>query len=361
SSRDQVITSADDMTVYALDNDQIVRSGETATVFALQGGPHLLRTKLPSRRPGPIPPTTLRVGDALPEHEAGIILNGTVLALDRIELGASEGVVYTSRADGWIFSDIAGTGGLTLFGPGTLHLLGNNAYSGSTVVSSGTVIVSNRTGPSTGLGTGEVAVNANGHLVVQGATAKVDGPIFVSQDSTLTLAGGTIGDVEVQYGGYLIDGGVLEGFGTVAGEASLAGTLRAGPELGVLRFTQRARFNTDFSTAFVYWTLAALDDTPGNEGRSWNALDFPAGASVGTEDNPVLVLIEFRGIPGPDSGHPFWQSRHRWLFATFSADHDWEIWDDDLNFDYAAGSFCLQLEDDRAFMAYVPKPATCPG
>jgi hypothetical protein len=290
------------------------------------------------------------IGSQQAEREAGILLNGTVLAVDAIDVGASEGVVYTSRRGAWIVSELRGTGGMTFFGPGPVMLAGDNRFSGGAVIESGTVIVANASG--TGLGGGPVVVNATGTLVVKGRAADVAGSVFVSQDSKLVLEGGTVGGLEVQYGGYLVDGGLVEGWGTIAGPASISGAIQAGAEIGTLTFLAEANFVED---AFFTWTLAALDDTPGHQGRSWNSLAFQAEAFLGGDGDPVVGLVDFRGIPGPDSGDPFWSVPHRWLIADFSPGHAFRSNVEIFNGEFAAGSFEVQLIDGDDYMVYTPK------
>jgi hypothetical protein len=199
--------------------------------------------------------------------------------------------------------------------------------------------------------TGPVSVSAAATLVVEGKAASVSGPVNIAQDSYLVLNGGTVGPLTIAYGGYLVDGGVLEGYGTVAGTASVSGTIRAGANIGTTTFRDRATF----LDTYFYWTLNALDGTPGNQGVHWNSLAFEGDTLFGADDNPVMLLLEFRGIPDPNSGHPFWNQPHRWLLAQFPSDSPWQAWYDYENFDYVAGSFTVELVGNQAQLVYTPK------
>ena len=79
---------------------------------------------------------------------------------------------------------ISGTGGaLTKIGAGALTLSGDNTYTGGTMVSEGTLLVSNTAGSATG--TGPVTVDA----ATLGGTGFINGPVTLTGDSTLTSTG----------------------------------------------------------------------------------------------------------------------------------------------------------------------------
>ena len=79
-----------------------------------------------------------------------------------------------------------GGGGLTKLGVGLLTLNGNNTYTGSTIVSAGTLAVNNRI-------TGPVAVSANATLAVGSGTVNV-GSLTLSNNSTLSVLLGAPGN-----------------------------------------------------------------------------------------------------------------------------------------------------------------------
>lgn len=345
SSRDLPLVFADATTVYALDSDQFLRGGEAASVYALQAGPHVLAPS-PLGAPGP---TALRVGSSVRGEQAGLILNGASISTTSVDFGASEGLIYTSLDGGTIFGDIRGRGGLTLFGPGTLQLWGTNEYAGPTFVNTGTVVVRNRRG--SGLGVGDVTINAGGSVTVKAAPASVPGSIQVSQDSFLVLRGGTVGPVTVDSGD-LETGGVLEGHGTVNGPATIYGTVRSGPAPGILTFMDTAFFQG----AVFSWTLTALDDDPARRGEAWNALDFRQLGIFGTGDG-VFVLLNFQGIPDPDSDHPFWRRSHQWVIAQFSRFYaaDNVFWVNAGNLTYRSGTFQPDKIGDQVVLTYTPK------
>ena len=79
-------------------------------------------------------------------------MNGATISgsTSTLSFGASEATVYTSAANGTISAPIAGNGGLTLFGPGTLTLSANNTATGTTNVQAGTTILSGDNSAMTG-------------------------------------------------------------------------------------------------------------------------------------------------------------------------------------------------------------------
>jgi fibronectin-binding autotransporter adhesin len=87
---------------------------------------------------------------------------------------------------------ISGTGGLTKVGTGTFTLTGANAYSGSTQVTAGTLLVNNTTG--SGTGTGMVSVSGTGTVGsggTLGGTGTINGSIVIST-TTAGTQGGTL-------------------------------------------------------------------------------------------------------------------------------------------------------------------------
>jgi len=102
-----------------------------------------------------------------------------------VDFGTAEGVVWAIGTNSnSIGSVIAGSGGLTKRGTGTLTITGSNTYFGDTYVSSGTLIVGNGTNNSN-LGTsGDVFVAAGSTLDIRNNNAIAD-----TSKLTLTLSG----------------------------------------------------------------------------------------------------------------------------------------------------------------------------
>jgi autotransporter-associated beta strand protein len=114
--------------------------------------------------------STLTIGNpgsgAGQSGQAGLILNNaaTISGGAAIAFGTAEATVYTSAANATISTPITGTHGMTMFGPGTLTLAGNNAISGTSSVMGGVVIL---TGDNTGNGTGTTLIGQNAVLQLQ--------------------------------------------------------------------------------------------------------------------------------------------------------------------------------------------------
>jgi len=127
---------------------------------------------------------------ALPETiaAANIVLNGgTLSANNTFQLSSNRGIVVgdsgstgfggigvatnqTLTYGGVIANNGSGTGGLNKTGAGTLNLSNANTYSGNTVVSAGTIQISNTAAIPSGFGKGNVAVDGaidlNNHSIV---------------------------------------------------------------------------------------------------------------------------------------------------------------------------------------------------
>lgn len=130
---------------------------------------------------------------------------------------------------------------LTIVGPGTVRLTGNNTYAGGTTVSSGTLLVDNIAGSGTGTGTVTVLVGAtlggegsiSGATTVNGNLAPGNSPGTLNFSSDLTLAAtansifeingvteGSLYDSVIVQGNMLYDGVLTLNFGyTPAGGA----------------------------------------------------------------------------------------------------------------------------------------------
>ena len=184
----------------------------------------------------------LLIGSQASGDSAGLIMNGGIIDTGvTVTFGDAEGVIYTS-SEGSINAAIAGTAGLTLFGPGTLVLGADNSstLSGTINVNAGTLVaaVDGATGPSGGA-TDIVNVNTGATLEepVQGVAKSA---VTIGQSGVLSLSGGTVaGTLSIDAIGQHSDapGGILQGGGTISGTATIGGVIQCGPTVGLITFT----------------------------------------------------------------------------------------------------------------------------
>jgi autotransporter-associated beta strand protein len=103
--------------------------------------------------------------------------------------GAGRGVIDTNGNDITFTSKLAGPGGFTKVGAGTLSAIGNGSnYAGGTDITAGNVLAGG-----TGLGTGPVTVGDNGTLTVQGAQQGLLARFYLATSTTATAPGTTAG------------------------------------------------------------------------------------------------------------------------------------------------------------------------
>ena len=174
SSKSTNINGASASDVYLVDNDQILDASADVTVCALNVGRHALSAAGPN--------AVLNISPQAAGGRAGLILNTATLSGFQLNFGASNAAIYLSGTS-QVGAVIAGSGRLTVFGPGALSLTGANVYTGETLVQSGSLEVS----AGSGTGSGSVLVQGTGRLGVAGT---VSGEILAEQGGTIVLAGG---------------------------------------------------------------------------------------------------------------------------------------------------------------------------
>lgn len=344
------INSVASSTVYEVVDNQTVASGGAPQVAALE-----LNGGSVAGSGG-----RLLVGSQAAGAVAGVIMNSGGISVDTLAFGAAEAVVYAAE-DGTlaISSALSGTGGLTTFGKGTLSLQGDSgaSLSGEVNVNAGTLLAA---GPSA-TGAGQVFVHPNATLEVSGSVA---GAIQVGEGARLFLNGGTtLSYITVASAGQsgaspasALPGGIIEGRGIVAGEASISGIVRSGPATGILEFQSDATIGEG---SMIFWRLEKLvDDSTSKAGEGWNALGFQgAGTTIGSSAGGPMLLLDFSALDSdPDGGDPFWAEAHQWTVITAPAGifFNWL----NGNFEYLSGSFSASRPDygPTFFLQWTPAP-----
>jgi autotransporter-associated beta strand protein len=299
---------------------------------------------------------TLLIGSQATGDVAGLIMNGGSIYADTLAFGQAEGAIYTNNGGSGtaIYSAIAGTAGLTTFGPGGLVLGEDNAssLSGPISVNAGTLIAA----ADGATGAGDVTVYTGATLQVQAA---VPGAVTVEQSGVLYLDGGTIeGSLSISGIGQTSDapGGILQGYGTVSGTASVGGAIQCGPTVGWITFTGETTISSDLA---FYWQLQGpYDNTTQNSGPGigWNAIAFQStSTTVGSEAQPVRVFLDFSVIGGdPDQGDSFWNSSLAWTIATFPSGTTPACWVTHGNFTYDSGCFCICVQGSDLNLLWQP-------
>ena len=250
-------------------------------------------------------------GSKLVVAGGGIILNGGNVSVETLELGGPLGSIFTGTNGGEISSNISGSKGLTVFGPGALVLSGNSTYTGTTRVA--------------------------GDLVVNGSVGS---------------------------GSFLLEKSAqLSGIGTIQGDGVLYGTVSPGDgTVGILSFGG----TLDFEIGSTYaWELNAATDGTDGAGSDWDLLSVMGDLSFeGNSRATSLLTLSFGpGVGGPDSGLSFWNEDHSWLIAQ-SQNGSILGQQNLLPFapDYNKGSFSISSSTDgsQLFLKYhaVPEPGT---
>lgn len=206
-------------------------------------------------------------------------------------------------------SQFSGTGArarITKTGTGTWTLTNANTYTGGTAVNGGVLMVNNTTG--SGLGTGDISVNAGGTLAGSGTIA---GRITIQSGGVLSPGNG-IGILTCDSDVVVSPGGVLEleinqGANNhdriqVRGNFQMLGTLRVTTPEG-FQFTPDAVI--EFSTSSITGTPESLVPAfpPSNELLAWDLSEFSAGRLKVRATSTGLTDAEarYRVYPNPFS------------------------------------------------------------
>jgi autotransporter-associated beta strand protein len=342
------INSVECSTVYEVLDTQTIAAGGSAQVAALEMNGGIVSGS----------GAQLLVGSQAAGTVAGIIMNAGTIAVDTLVLGDAEGAIYSSNADTGtsgreITSTITGTDGLTFFGPGSLTLWGDNgtSLSGAVNLNAGTLVAAG----SYATGVGDVLIHNGATLQV---TSSVASTVTVGQSGTLYLNGGTmLGAVTVASIGSdtSLPGGIIQGGGTIAGEATISGVIQSGLQAGILQFQNKLVIA---GQSLIYWRLLDYvdDNTHGTPGVDWNALQFDGETVMGSATAYPMFLIDFRELGSdPDGGNPFWNQSHEWTFIMLGAPNPTCYWDL-ANAYYSRGNFDLSWTGPTIFMTWTPAP-----
>jgi autotransporter-associated beta strand protein len=337
SSKSTNINSASASDVYLVDSDQILNAGADVTVCALNVGQYALSAAGPN--------AVLNVSPQAAGGQAGLILNTATLSGFQLNLGAANAAIYMSGTS-QVGAVIAGSGQLTVFGPGALSLVAANVYTGETLVQSGTLEVS----AGSGTGSGPVLVQGTGSLAVAGI---ISGEIQAEQGGTIVLAGGTAaGGISVD------DQSTLSGYGSVQSDATVSGQIVAGSSPGMITFQDAATLRPN---PIFIWTLFSLvDNSTTGASFQWNSLTFAdaAGSTIGSSSDGAYVLLDMTRLGreyGPNSGNAFWLSSHTWTLFEGNAEFGWvNVWL--LQPQFASGYFSISYNSgySTVFLNFTP-------
>jgi hypothetical protein len=300
TSKSTNINGASATDVYLVDDDQTLDASANVSVYAL----NVRRRTLSAAGAN----ATLNVG--APNQRAGLILNEATLSGFQLNFGASNAAIYVGGKSE-VNSVIAGSGRLTVFGPGALWLSATNACTGEMLVQSGTLEVLG----ASGTGSGSVVVQGTGTLGLV-ETGIVSGAVQAEQGGTIVLAGGTAA------GGVSVDEhSTLSGAGLIQGATTISGQIVAGSSPGVITFDGAATL--DPRTLFV-WTLFLL-----NNSYQGNSLVFnnAGGSAIGQSGKPIIVLLDMTQLGeeyGPNNtSNTFWQSPQTWTLVEGDTKFGW--------------------------------------
>lgn len=179
------------------------------------------------------------------------------LSAQTLTLAAGKALIYNSDYNGTWSNVIAGAGGLTKQGSGTLNLSGSNTYSGVTTVSNGTLLVSNNNA----LGT-----TAGNTVIANGATLAVANGVDVAEPLQLAGNGVNSGGALNLLGTQTYSGAI-----TLTDNASITG----GTGTQTLSGTINGAYALDISSAGSWVQSGAI----GNAARLTNVSLRSAGAT----------------------------------------------------------------------------------
>jgi autotransporter-associated beta strand protein len=181
------------------------------------------------------------------------------------------GSVSSSGSDLRVSAQIV-NGGLTKTGTGILEVSGANTYAGGTIISAGTLLVSNSTG--SGTGTGAITVTNSGTLKISNS-ASTD---HISDAAAISMGGGTIA----------IATGVNEGSAVVMTAGTPTGANAAG--LGALTLTASSTLNFGSgSTLLVFDSLIPAGFTLNITGYANAGFDGVSSSGTATDDRLVFA------------------------------------------------------------------------
>jgi outer membrane autotransporter protein len=203
----------------------------------------------------------------LGDPAGGLTFNGGILQITGTTFTSTpRAITWGANGGGFDIADaantftvgqtLAGPGGLTKLGPGTLVLTGANTYTGGTTIGAGTLI-----GSSSSFGTGGILNNAalvfeqprdstfaapisgTGSLTKQGAGTLVLTGTSPLSGRTSVEAGGLIVNGSLANSVVTVNAGRLGGTGTLGGIVANGGTVAPGNSIGTLNVAGNVVFN----------------------------------------------------------------------------------------------------------------------
>ncbi|HEX5686611.1 MAG TPA: autotransporter-associated beta strand repeat-containing protein, partial [Ideonella sp.] len=214
---------------------------------------------------------------------ANAVGSGSFTVDNAITLGASGGTFEISGGGGatqvTLSGVISGSGSLTKTTAAILELSGNNAYTGATTVSAGTLLVSH----ANALGT-----TGGATTVASGATARIAGGLAVDEAFSITGTGKSVSSVE--YGAlHLVSGSsTLSGNITLAGDADISAASGATLTISGALNGSAALNKTDAGTL-------ALSNTSNEAGLSGDMTVTAGTLSVSADDNLSTGTLTLAG------------------------------------------------------------------
>ncbi len=222
-------------------------------------------------------------------------------------------VTFNQTVDGTYFSVMDGSGSLTKTGAGNLTI-GENSYSGGTLISAGTLtvfggsviegnVINNASlvfnqltsGTYAGVisGSGDLTKNGSGALILSGANTYT-GDTLVSAGA-LVVNGSVAGAVTVQ------SGGILMGNGTVNGATTIeeGGIHSVGNSPGIQTFNSSLTYEPG---SVFQWDL---NTTLTGRGTSYDAVNASSVAGSG-------ALFEIKLAGTQDFSDSYWTADHQW-------------------------------------------------